>query len=271
MKKKYQQLYSRKTPGRPGPNDEIIQLVLEMKRQNPRFGYQRIAMQIYQSFGIEISRFAVGRILRNNPKHFPSNNGPSWLTFIGHLTDNLWSIDLFRCESIMLKSHWAMIVLDQYTRRTIGFAVHSGDPTGLSVCLMFIKIKFKQTLPKYISTDNDPLFNCHRWQANLRILEIEEIKSVPGIPTSHPFIERAIGTCRREFLDHTLFWNERDLHRKLTSFQHYYNEQRAHMSLENTTPDQKVSASKPSNPILYLKNYKWQSHGGGLFKLPRAA
>ena len=136
MKEKYQQLYSRKTPGRPGPNDEIVQLVLEMKQQSPRFGYQRIAMQIYQSFGIEISRFAVGRMLRNNPKHFPSNNGPSWLTFIGHLTDNLWSIDLFRCESIMLKSHWVMIVLDQYTRRIIGFAVHSGNPTGLFVCLM---------------------------------------------------------------------------------------------------------------------------------------
>jgi len=71
VKKKYQQLYSRKTPGQPGPNDELVQLVLKMKHQNPRFGYQRIAMQIYQSFGIEISRFAVGRILRNNPKHFP--------------------------------------------------------------------------------------------------------------------------------------------------------------------------------------------------------
>jgi len=187
------------------------------------------------------------------------------------MKDSLWSIDLFRCESILLKSHWVMIVLDQYTRRIIGFAVHSGDPTGISVCLMFIKIKFGKTLPKYISTDNDPLFTFHRWQANLRVLDIQEIKSIPGVPTSHPFIERAIGTCRREFLDQLLFWNEQDLKRKLDSFQHYYNEHRAHMSLENTTPNQKAEESKPVTNLIQLDDYRWKSHCGGLFKLPMAA
>lgn len=274
VKKKYQALYGRKMlspPGRRGPSEAVIQLVIEMKQRNPGFGYQRIAMQIYQSFGIDISRFAVGRILRKARKHLPTNDGPSWLTFIGHLTDHLWSVDLFRCESILLKSHWVMIALDQYTRRIIGFAVHRGDPTGLSVCLMLIRIKRGYSLPKYLSTDNDPLFKFDRWQANLRILDIEEIKSVPGTPTSHPFIERAIGTCRREYLDQTLFWNEQDLQRKLAAFQTYYNEQRGHMSLAKTTPNQKVEESKPENNLVHLNDYRWKSHCGGLFKLPMAA
>jgi hypothetical protein len=60
-------------------------------------------------------------------------------------------------------------------------------------------------LPKYLSSDNDPLFLFHRWKANLRILEIGELKSVPGTPTSHPFIERVIGTTRRECLDQLIF------------------------------------------------------------------
>ena len=52
------------------------------------------------------------------------------------------------------------------------------------------------TLPKYVSTDNDPLFRFHRWLANLRILGVGEIKSVPFVPQSPPFVERLIGTLR---------------------------------------------------------------------------
>ena len=54
--------------------------------------------------------------------------------------------------------------------------------------------------PKYLSTDHDPLFRFHRWLANLRVLEVEEIKSVPYAPVSHPFVERLIGTIRHELL-----------------------------------------------------------------------
>jgi hypothetical protein len=60
--------------------------------------------------------------------------------------------------------------------------------------------------PKYLSSDHDPLYRFHQWQANLRVLEVTEIKSVPYVPLSHPFVERLIGTLRREYLDHLLFW-----------------------------------------------------------------
>ena len=90
--------------------------------------------------------------------------------------------------------------------------------------------------PRHLSTDHDPLFEAHRWTANLRLLEINEIKTVPHVPLSHPFVERLIGTTRREFLDHVLFWNARDLERKLADFQAYYNAARSHASLEGHTP-----------------------------------
>src|ERR1700731_4374092 len=83
---------------------------------------------------------------------------------------------------------------------------------------------------------HDPLFEAHRWRANLRILEIDEIKTVPNVPLSHPFVERLIGTMRREFLDHVLFWNDRNLERKLAEFQVYYNAARSHASLAGDTP-----------------------------------
>ncbi len=93
---------------------------------------------------------------------------------------------------------------------------------------MFNKIIFNKGLPKYLSTDNDPLFQFHQWQANLRIWDIDEIKSVAHTPISHPFVERPIGSIRRELLDQTLFWTANNLENKLNYFQKYYNEKRGH-------------------------------------------
>ena len=108
--------------------------------------------------------------------------------------------------------------MDQFTRRIIGFAVHVGDVDGVSLCRMFNQVISRQPLPRYLSTDHDPLFQYHRWQANLRVLDIEPVKTVPYVPVSHPFVERLIGSVRRELLDQTLFWNSLDLERKLGSF-----------------------------------------------------
>ena len=93
---------------------------------------------------------------------------------------------------------------------------------------MFNHAIAEKTLPTRLSTDHDPLFRFHRWLANLRILEIDELKSVPYAPMSHPFVERLIGTIRREYLDRMLFWNSIDLQRKLETFRIYYNSVRVH-------------------------------------------
>ena len=63
------------------------------------------------------------------------------------------------------------------------------------------------------------MYRFHQWPANLRILDVKEIKTVPYVRLSHPFVERLIGTIRRECLDRTLFWTAADLERKLLDFQ----------------------------------------------------
>lgn len=241
-----------------------------MKKRNPRFGYLRIAMQIQNAFGIKLDKGVVKRVL---DKYFqltdPPYVGPSWLSFIGRMKDSLWSVDLFRCESILLKSHWVMVAMDQFTRRIIGFAVHAGDLNGVAVCCMFNQIKFGHRLPKYLSLDNDTLFHFHQWRANLRILDVEEIKRVPYAPTSHPFIERLIGTIRREYLGQLFFWNKCDLEKKLEQFKTYYNNNRAHSSLDGNTPSEK--ASENVSNVISIENYRWKSLAQDLFQLPMAA
>jgi hypothetical protein len=274
VKRKYSMLYSnkkRKVPGRKSQDQALIDLVVDMKKRNPSFGYGRISMQILKAFEINISRFAVGRILRKNKHNLPTGDGSSWLTFIGHVRDSLWSVDLFRCESATLKSHWVMVVIDQFTRRIIGFAVHAGDCDGIAYCRMFNQLTGGNPMPKYLSSDNDPLFLFHRWKANLRILEIGELKSVPGTPTSHPFIERVIGTTRRECLDQLFFFNKLDLQRKLDQFQAYYNEDRVHSSLGMRTPRRMAVDNPTDRNVVSLDHYRWESRCNGLYQLPVAA
>jgi hypothetical protein len=77
--------------------------------------------------------------------------------------------------------------------------------------------------PTYLSSDHHPVFTSHRWKATVHGLGVKEIKTIPYVPVSHPFVERLIGTIRRECLDRTLFWTAGDLERKLVDFQRYYN------------------------------------------------
>ncbi|MGB5649887.1 MAG: integrase core domain-containing protein [Sedimenticolaceae bacterium] len=258
--RKYRMLYSsgkKRKPGPKGPSQELIQAIIAIKQHNPRFGCPRIAQQINNAFGVEIDKDLVRRVLAKYYHPTPGDSGPSWLIFLGHTKDSLWSIELFRCEFIHLKSHWVLVVMDQFTRRIIGFDVHAGDVDGIALCHMFSTAISTQGAPHYLSSDNDPLFRYHRWKANLRILEIQEIKTVPYVPLSHPFIERLIGTLRREFLDHIFFWNANDLERKLEGFRRYYNAHRMHTSLHGDTPSE--TTGETTSRLAHLNAFQWKS------------
>src|SRR5712692_5254346 len=86
------------------------------------------------------------------------SGGPSWLTLLGHMKDSLWSVDIFRCESLTLRTHWVLVVMDQFTRRIIGFGVHPGIVDGLALCRMFHK----------------------RYEDNRCLLPVSYLESVPG-------------------------------------------------------------------------------------------
>ncbi len=219
--------------------------------------------------GVEIDKDVIRRVLARHYRPEPGAYGPSWLTVLGHTKDSLWSIDLFRCESLILISHWVLVVMDQFTRRIIGFGVHSGTVDGPSLCRMFNQAICGAGSPRYVSSDNDPLFRFHRWKANLRILEVTEVKTVPHLPVSHPFVERLIGTIRREYLDLVPFWNARDLERKLSSFKDFYNDQRCHYASDGDTPSERTGKIRPK--VVDLHSYRWRSHCRGLYHLPVAA
>jgi putative transposase len=275
VKRKYSKLFNPNKKAKPGPkglSQEVINLILEVKAENPSYGCPKIAMIIANTFGIEINKDQVRRILK---KHYRPNGpddcrtGPSWLTFYGDIKDSLWSLDFFRVESISLKSHWVMVIMDQYSRRIVGFEVKAGPLTGDDIAKMFVNLLADMPVPKYLSTDNDPLFNSIIWKLLIKSLGIETLKSIPGKPTSHPFVERLIGSCRREYMDEVFFFNEVDLERKLDSYKKYFNHGRVHASLGGSIPLQKTGdlEIKQAN----LSNFGWKLFCNGLYKLPIAA
>src|SRR5258708_28200794 len=107
-----------------------------MKRRNPNWRCPRIAQQVTLAYGVDIDRDVVRRILSVHYRP-DSYSGPSWLTFLGHIKDSLWSCDLFRCESATLRTHWILVVMDQFTRRLIRIGVHGGIVAGVAPSRVF--------------------------------------------------------------------------------------------------------------------------------------
>jgi putative transposase len=164
-KQKYRMLFSPKRvrrPGPKGPTKELIDAVVEMKRRNRTWGCKRIAQQIALAFGVEIDKDVVRRILgiHFRPEAAPEVR-PGFPLLV--MPKTLWSLDLFRCESAIFRTYWVLVVMDQFTRRVVGFAVHRGVVDGVALCRMFNRAIHTQTLPKYLSSDHDPLYRFHQW------------------------------------------------------------------------------------------------------------
>jgi transposase InsO family protein len=158
VRRKYRWLFSStscpKKPGPKGPEEALITAIVQLKSRNPRFGCPRIAHIISQTFGIDIDKNGVYRVLATHYRPAPRGTGPSWLSFIGHTKDSLWSVDLFRCESIVLRSYWVLVVLDQFTRRLVGIGVQCGTVTGADVCRLFNAAIHGQGVPRRVLRQN---------------------------------------------------------------------------------------------------------------------
>jgi hypothetical protein len=158
--------------------------------------------------------------------------------------------------------------MDHCTRRIVSFGVQRGVVDGVGLRRMFNRATRGHTPPTYVSSDHDPLYRFHQWQRNLRILDVTEIKTVPYVPLSHPFVEPLIGTIRRECVDRTLFWTTADLEMKLLDFQRYYNGHRTHAGLGGRTSD---ASPGPVDTRANIRSYRWQVHCRGLYQTPIAA
>jgi hypothetical protein len=124
---------------------EVIAGVVDMKQRNPSWGCPRIAQQITLAFGIPINKDVVRRILAARYQPTPDAAGPSWLTFLGHAKDSLWSPDLFRCESAVLHTHWVLVVMDH------GRGAYRFHQWQANLCILDVDRALARTAPGRMS------------------------------------------------------------------------------------------------------------------------
>ena len=121
-------------PGPKGPSDDLVRVIIEMKQRNTQFGCPRIAQQINKAFGVNIDKDVVRRVLAKHYRPKPYDGGLSWLTFLRHTRDSLWSIVLFRRASILPKHHSILLAIGQFTRTIIGCGISSRNFDQTVVC-----------------------------------------------------------------------------------------------------------------------------------------
>ena len=180
--------------------------------------------------GHEVSRSTVWKYI-DRSNRLPS---PTWRSFLKNHAAAIAAIDFFTVPTATFRVLFCFIVLEHSRRRILHFNVTtnpSAEWTGIQVVQAFPY----DTAPKYLLRDNDRIYG-EAFRGKVESLEMREVKISPHSPWQTPYVERPIGSVRRECLDHMVVLGERHLRRILSEYVGYYNESRAHQSLEGNSP-----------------------------------
>jgi transposase InsO family protein len=207
-----------------------------MSRENPLWGAPRIHGELLK-LGVNIGETSVSKYMarRRSP---PSQ---TWRTFLENHLKTTVSIDFFTVPTIRFQVLYVFLVLAHDRRRIVHFNV-TAHPTAEWTGQQLREAFPFEEVPRYLLRDRDGIFGAD-FAKQVRNLGIEEVLSAPRSPWQRAYIERVIGSIRRECIDHVIVFNEAGLYRHLKSFLAYYHESRTHLSLEKDTP-----ASRPVQP-----------------------
>jgi putative transposase len=208
---------------------EIRDLIRQMSLANPLWGAPRIHGELLK-LGIEVSQATVGRYMPWRAKD-PS---PTWRSFLHSLMHNLVAIDMFVVATATFRLLYALIVLGHDRRKVIHFEV-TQNPTQVWLSRQMTEAFPWDTAPRYLLRDRDTSYGG-TFRNRVAAMGIEEVVTAPRSPWQNPYVERIIGSIRRECLDHIIIFNERHLRHVLSSYFQYHHRTRTHLSLDKECP-----------------------------------
>jgi putative transposase len=217
-------------PGRPAVAPEVRLLIHRMCEANPLWGAPRIHGEL-RKLGIEISQTTVSKYLplRRTP---PSQ---TWRTFLANHVGSLVSVDFFTISTVMFKVLFVFVVLAHERRRVLHVNV-TDAPTAQWTAQQLVEAFPWETVPRYLLRDRDGVYGAV-FSSRVHALGIHEVKIAPRAPWQNPYVERLIGTLRRECLDHVVVLNATHLRRVLRAYLAYYHGARTHLSLGKDAPE----------------------------------
>ena len=232
-------------PGRPPVSREIRYLVRRMSRENTRWGAPRIHGELLK-LGFSISQAAVSKYM----VRYPSPPSQSWRTFLTNHANCLASIDFFVVPTATFHLLFGFIVLHHERRQIVHFGV-TANPTMAWVAQQIREAFPWGTAPRYLIRDRDGAYG-QSFRSTVTAMGVEEVVTAPRSPWQNPYVERLIGSVRRECLDHSIILNERHLRRILGSYLDYYHGSRTHLSLGKDTPDGRPVQPAGSGTVVSL-------------------
>jgi len=231
---------SRRAPGRPPIGRRTRLLIRQVAQANPLWGAPRIHGELLK-LGIGISERAVSRLMPRAPRKPPSQ---TWRTF------TLASIDFFSVPTATFRVLYVFVVLAHDRRRVLHFNV-TEHPTAAWTAQQIVEAFPEASAPKYLMRDRDRIYGA-TFRDRLGGMGIEEVLSAPRSPWQNPFVERLIGSIRRECLDHVIVLGERHLRRILASYFAYYHRSRTHLSLSKDAPASRAVMSPEAGEVVEL-------------------
>ena len=216
-----------------------------MSRENPTSGAPRIHGELLK-LGINIGQSSVMYMVRCRKP--PSQ---TWRTFLDNHVSQLVSVDFFTVPTIRFQVLYVFLVLAHDRRRILHFNVTAHPTAEWTGQQLREAFPFDQ-LPRYLLRDRDAIFG-QDFREQLGDMGIEEVPSTPRSPWQRAYIERVIGSIRRECLDQMIVFDECSLRRVLTSYFDYYHRSRTHLSLEKDSPEPRLVQPPEIGPVVAVR------------------
>jgi putative transposase len=214
-----------------------------MWQANPTWGAPRIVGEL-RKLGIEVAKSKVEKY-RVRPKR-PSS--PTWKTFLKNHVQELVALDLFVVPTVTYKVLFVLLILAHHRRRVVHFNV-TEHPTAQWTAQQVVEALSWDTAPCYLLRDRDRIYSVS-FRQRVWNMGMEEVIIAPRSPWQNPYVERLIGSIRREVLDHVIVLNERHRTRLLTAYMGYYHHSRTHLSLAMDCPEPRPVLSADQGRVI---------------------
>ena len=216
--------------GRPTISKEVRELIREISAANPRWGSPRILGEL-RKLGIAVAKSTVEtyRVRHRSP------HSPTWRAFLKTHVTELVSIDFFTVPTVGFKVLFVLVVLAHDRRKVVHFNV-TEHPRAQWTAQQLVEAFPWETAPRYLLRDRDAVYG-ELFQRRLTSLGIDQVLAAPRSPWQNAYVERLIGSIRRECLDHVMIVSDNHLRRLLASYFQYYHRWRTHLSLAMDCPE----------------------------------
>ena len=220
---------SRGKTGRPTTDAEIRSLIRRMARENSTWGAPRIHSEL-QLLGYVVAESTVAKYMCR-PRKPPSQ---TWRTFLENHVGDIASIDFLVVPTVRFRLLYCFVVLRHEQRRVVHFNV-TAHPTARWTGQQIVEAFPYDEAPRFQIRDRDWIYGLD-FRERVNHMDIEEVVIAYRSPWQSPYVERMIGSIRRECLDHVIVFDETHLMRILAAYFEYYHKSRTHLSLDRNAP-----------------------------------